>query len=204
MTRLSLRLTALALVALTTACASSNSRDTEVTRFHLGTPIERQAVIIEPADAANADSLEYQQYFGIVASELAAAGFTPTDAADAPLRARVDVQRGLQQTPPKRSPFSIGVGGGSFGGNVGVGGSVNMPVGGSAGGQVYVTRLAVTLVATAENAVTWEGTAVRTGESGPDSPTATMQALARALFAGFPGESGKTVKVPDPAPAAAE
>jgi hypothetical protein len=87
---------------------------------------------------------------------------------------------------------------------VGVGGSVNVPVGGSGGGQVYVTRLAVTLIATAENAVTWEGTAVRTSEAGPESPTATLQAMARALFAGFPGESGKTIKVSDPAPAAGD
>jgi len=204
MTRLSLRLTALALVALISACATSNSRDTEVTRFHLGTPIAKEAVHIKPADGTTADSLEYQQYFGVVAAELTAAGFTTSESSDAPLTAMVDVQRGLQQVPPKRSPVSIGIGGGSFGGNVGVGGSVNVPVGGSAGGQMYVTRLAVTLVSTAENAVAWEGSAVRTGEAGPESPTATMQALARALFQDFPGESGKTVKVPDPAPAAAE
>lgn len=198
MKQLIIRTTALGLLALATGCATSSSRDTEVTRFHRGTPIAKQTVHIKAADGTNADSLEYQQYYGVVAAELAAAGFTRSESSDAPLTAMVDVQRGLQPVAPKRSPFSIGIGGGSFGGNVGVGGSVNVPVGGSAGGQMYVTRLAVTLVDTAENAVAWEGSAVRTGEAGPESPTATMQALASALFQDFPGESGKTIKVPDP------
>jgi len=192
------RLTALGLLAFVAACASSNSRDTEVSRFHLDKPIAKQPVYLKPADGTKADSLEYGQYASIVSAELAALGFPQAQSPDAPLTATLGIQRGLQPVPPKRSPFSIGIGGGSFGGNVGVGGSVNVPVGGSAGGQMYVTQLAVTLIATDENAVKWEGTAVRTGESGPESPTATMQALARALFQDFPGPSGKTVKVADP------
>lgn len=187
---------ALAAVLALTGCASSNGRDTAVTRFHLGTGLEPGPVSIQPATGDKADSLEYTQYEDIVEGELRRAGFDIVT--DADLQAQIEVTRGLQQQAPKRSPFSIGIGGGSFGGNVGVGGSVNVPVGGSSGGEVFVTTLAVTLIRASENAVAWEGTATRSDAAGPTSPLATMQAMARALFQDFPGESGKTISVSDP------
>lgn len=178
------------------ACASASPRGTEVTRFHLGQSIPAQTVNIQLADPARAGSLEFDSFIAVVVAELANAGFVVEDGEAAELIAAVDVQRGMQQRAPRRSPFSVGVGGGSFGGNVGVSGGVSMPVGGSRGGEIFVTELEVKLIRRAERAISWEGRAVRITESGEGSPTAVVQQLASALFSDFPGESGKTVTVP--------
>lgn len=179
-----------------TACTSANPRDTEVTRFHLNPPVPPQTLNIRATDSEETESLEFSSYKTAVVNQLNGLGFAVADNDQAEFIAIIDIKRGVQQQAPKRSPFSIGIGGGSFGGNVGVGGSVNVPVGGERGGEVFVTELFVQLVRRDGMAVAWEGRAVRTGESGTDSPVVDVQRLAAALFSDYPGESGKTVKVP--------
>jgi hypothetical protein len=184
------RIALLICLATLAACATSQPR-TEITRFHLNQPIPAEAVLIEAAASADPVSLEYQTYEQYVTAELSKLGFVAGDAS-ADLVAEVGVSRGLQAVAPKRSPVSVGVGGGSYGGSSGVSGGVSFPVGGSSGGERYVTELKVTLIKVSTKSVLWEGTVRQESETAPASPAANMQALAQALFAGFPGESGKT------------
>jgi len=188
----------LVMIATLAACSAPAIRTgTEVTRFHRNDTIAPQAVNLEPADETDYDSLEYKAYQEIVAAELSRLGFEPVEGDDAALIGVVDVDQTLEMQAPKRSPFSIGIGGGSFGGSGGVGASTSTNVGGTTGGEVTTTQLEVRLVDRAENAVVWEGRAVRTAEPGSDNrPVATVQRLATALFQGFPGESGSTTTVP--------
>jgi hypothetical protein len=103
-----------------------------------------------------------------------------------------------QPLPRRRSPVSIGLGGGGYSGGyrggVGLGGGVSFPVGGGGGRLGTVTQLGVRL-RRGPDAV-WEGQAKTLTET-RDGPTTDALAtrLAHALFSGFPGESGRTVEV---------
>ena len=73
-----------------------------------------------------------------------------------------------------------------------------MPVGGSSGGEALVTSLKVKLIRRDENAVSWEGEAIRSVDTTADGSNITVEELAAALFNEFPGDSGKTVTlIPD-------
>ena len=56
--------------AFLSACSSPTGRGTEVTRFHLEQPIERQAVALEAGENVDVDSIEYGNYRQIVTAEL--------------------------------------------------------------------------------------------------------------------------------------
>jgi hypothetical protein len=195
MKNMTFRISALASLALVAGCMTPAQRGTEVTRFHLGDVIPVQAVTMEPADPENANSLEYSQYSAIVADAMAEIGFTPAQLAEAEMVAVVGVERGTRDEPPRRSPFSIGIGGASFGRNTGVGLGTSFGLGGSRGGEVTVTELSVALKRRSEGTVVWEGRAIRASEPGAEDPATTVQRLASALFQDFPGESGRTITV---------
>lgn len=200
--KLSLALAAMTLALSACATTGSNLGPTEVSRYNLGTPIAAGTVTIEPAPGGSATGLDYGLYADAVAAEMARIGFAPTPAGTtsqyiATVSFRRD-GRGTVQTPPR---FSIGLGGGSFGGGrgggVGLGGGVSTGIGGSTR-EVYVSELFVQLRRRSDGTVIWEGRAQRPGMSGrPDTqPNATAARLANALFRGFPGESGITTTVP--------
>ena len=180
------------ILLLASACTSTSKHTTAVSRFHLDNPIPAQQVNIKPSENG---SIEFQNYSAIVASELAKNGYTPSEA-DTDIFVVVDITRGMVVKPPERSPFSVGIGGGSFGGNVGVGGSASFPVGGGAN-EVYATSLEVKFIQRAENKIIWEGRAARETETAPENPTELMQKMVAALFSDFPGDSGKTVVIKD-------
>jgi len=183
-------------------CASSASRGTEVTRFHLNQPIASQSVQVVPGPGQKAESIEYKSYLQIVKDQLTATGFDVVDSDDASLQALLSVTREVQQVAPKSSGLSVGIGMGSFGSSGGVSGGVSAPVGGKGGGEVFVTTLAVQLISTAKNESVWEGEAINTAEAAPGVPIETVRMMAEALFSDFPGESGKTISIaPVSAPA---
>lgn len=186
--------TALALLGLAAAC-STTQRGTEVTRFHLEEPIAAQAINIEPADPADANSLEFQTYAEIVGAELARLGFNRTPLDEAEMIAVVNVVRDTRIEAARRSPVSIGIGGGSYGGGGGVGVGVSTGVGGSRGGEVTVTMLDVKLKRRSEGTIVWEGRAVRPDQPEDTDRAAVVARLAAALFQDFPGESGSTITV---------
>lgn len=195
MKKMIVRISALAALSLTAACTTPAQRGTEVTRFHLDQPVPAQAINIEPADPEHGNSLEYRQYASIVAQRLATLGFTETALEEAEMIAVVDVERGTREEVARRSPFTIGIGGGSFGRRTGVGVGTSFGIGGSRGGEVDVTELSVALKRRSEGTVVWEGTATRATRPGETDPASIVQMLAEALFQDFPGESGRTITV---------
>lgn len=195
MKTMNMRMSALGALALVAACATPSQRGTEVTRFHIGQIIPAQAITMEPADPAQETSLEFRQYEIVVAQQLESIGFTQAALEEAEMIAVVGVERATREEAAQRSPFSIGIGGGTSGRNTGIGLGTSFGIGGSSGGEVIVTQLSVALKRRSEGTVMWEGTATRATEPGAEDPVAIVQALAAALFQDFPGESGRTITV---------
>jgi hypothetical protein len=172
---------------------------TEVIRYHLGEPIARGTVAVEPLSGGAPASLEFKTYAAAVQGELLKVGYTvPAQGATPDYVATVGFTRTSQEGPPRRSPISIGIGGGGFsggrgGGGVGLGGGVGFPLGGGRPTQLLVAELSVTIKRRADQSPVWEGRA----QGISDIKGADEQAgkLARALFTGFPGASGRTITV---------
>ena len=168
----------------------------DVVRYHLSQPIPAGTVVIEPQRPGEAGP-EYALYADAVSSEMTRLGFTATaDAVRADYIATVGfsrVDRGQVRTPP---PVTIGLGGGSFGGNVGVGGGASFGIG-SKTRTVYGAELFVQLRRRGDSTMIWEGKAVTqtlSGEAGAQ-PADDAARMAAALFKGFPGQSGITIQV---------
>ena len=168
-----------------------------VTSFHLGQPIARGEIRVEPSDPAAANSLEFGQLAAPVERELARLGWTVLRGnARTEQVAVVRIEQG-SRAASRGGGLSIGLGGGSFGrrSGVGVGVGASVPVGGS--GPIVVTELGVRIQRRSDATVAWEGRAQTEARAG--SPLANSIAaadrLAAALFQDFPGESGRTIRV---------
>jgi hypothetical protein len=183
-------------------CATGPSRfPVQSTRFHLSAMTDRGTIAVEPLPGGGPASIEYKTYAAAVESELLRLGYTSAAPGVQPaFLATVSFTRAPRPLPPRRSPISIGIGGGGVsggrGGGVGLGGGVNFPVGGSGGREGIVTELSVR-IRQGPDAV-WEGQAQSlTDAAAADSDASAIATrLSRALFAGFPGESGRTIEVP--------
>ncbi|MEG8015234.1 MULTISPECIES: hypothetical protein [unclassified Sphingomonas] len=187
-----------------TACATGPSLPpTEVLRYHLGEPLDRGTIAVQPLSGGAPASLEFKAYAAAVQGQLIKVGYNPPAPGTKPLLvATVAFTRTTQAGPPKQSPFSIGIGGGGFsggrgGGGVGLGGGVGIPIGGGGRDAILVTEMAVTIKRTLDQSPVWEGRAQTFADARKPDATSQIQAekLARALFAGFPGESGRTIQV---------
>lgn len=196
-----LGLTGLGLSACTT---TGRTAPAEVIRYHLGAPIARGTVEVQPMTGGNAPaSIEFKTYAAAVQSELLKVGYTPTAPGTTPqFVAVVSFTRGLREGPPRAAPFSIGLGAGGFsggnrGGGVGLGGGIGIPIGHRRPLEIVVTELGVTIKNRADQSPVWEGHANTAADSRRPDATAEAQAgkLSRALFTGFPGESGRTIEV---------
>ncbi|WP_375289106.1 DUF4136 domain-containing protein [Qipengyuania sp.] len=170
----------------------------EVTRFVAPESVSRLgqgAVFLESAPGT-ADALELAPYKAAVAAELVRLGYRETDRAAAGQIAQVGIERYVQTAEGRRSPVSVGVGGstGSYGSGVGLGLGINL--GGGARDSIG-TQLSVTLRDAASGEPLWEGRAdLRAADNSPLADrTRNAQALAAALFRGFPGTNGETVEV---------
>lgn len=185
-------------VALAGCATTTPLPPTEVIRYHLGEPIARGTIAVEPLGSAPA-SLEFKTYAAAVQGELLKVGYSAPAQGVAPdFVATVGFARTSQEGPPRRSPISIGIGGGGFsggrrGGGVGLGGGLGFPLGGGRPTQLLVAELSVTIKRRADQSPVWEGRA----QGVSDIKGADEQAgkLARALFTGFPGQSGRTITV---------
>ncbi len=165
----------------------------QVTRFHLGSEIVRAAV----APVALDNSLERAAYDAAVARELSRLGFS-AGGTEARYTFATEVTRDTRAAAPKRSPITIGVGGGTggYGGGVGLGASFGL--GGNKSSEIIVTRLSVQLRERGGKGIVWEGRAeTEAGSNAAASqPGLAADKLATALFKDFPGESGRTITVP--------
>jgi predicted small secreted protein len=188
----------LAAAALSGCATTNGAGPVDVTRYHLGNPVGRGSVAVEPVNTNGVASFGYQVFADAVAGELAGIGFSPT-AAGTPSDyiAAVSFTRTSRGFVRKRPPVTIGIGGGTGGySGVGVGGGAEFGIGGGKA-EVIATELTVQLRRRSDNSVQWEGRAVTESLSGPkgEQQAVTAQRLAKALFKGFPGESGITITV---------
>jgi len=191
-----------AAAALAGCATTSPLPPTEVIRYHLGQPIARGTIAVEPMSGGAPASLEFKTYAAAVETELLKVGYTvPPQGVMPDYVATVAFTRTSREGPPRQSPVSIGIGGGGFsggggrrgGGGVGLGGGIGFPIGKSRPTELLVAELAVTIKRRADQSPVWEGKA----QGISDIKGADQQAgkLARALFTGFPGESGRTISV---------
>lgn len=197
-------LAAFACLMLGSGCAmemGGGASSVSATRFHLGQEIARGPIAVEPADPAQANSLEFERIAAPVERELARLGW------------QVDARRGdteqvavvglVQRVRSGRRggglSLGFGIGGASYGRRsavgVGVGGTV--PVGGYRSNQVVGTELRVRIQRRSDATVAWEGRAEMeaNGNSELAGPAAAADRLAWGLFRDFPGESGRTIRV---------
>lgn len=188
--------------ALSGCTTTTANGPVDVTRFHLGAPLERGSVSVEPLPGGAPASLEFQTYADAVRGQLLSNGFTAPAGAPAQYLAVVSFARTTQEIEPRRSPVSIGVGGGGFsggrrGGGVGLGGGVSFPIGKAKARAVIASELGVQIRRRSDGTVIWEGRAqTSAGERAPEAQAnAAAGKLSRALFQGFPGESGRTITV---------
>ena len=195
---------AIGLAALLAGCASMDSggmvsSGVDVTRFHLGQNPARGTISVEPVDASQAGSFEFNRIANAVERELTQLGWQVTRGNTRSEQvALVRIAQGMREGA-RRSGFSIGLGGGGYvGGGVGVGGGVQIPIGRRSGNVIVTTELGVRLQRRSDGTAIWEGRAQldARGNTPLASPSNAADRLAAALFQGFPGESGRTIRVP--------
>lgn len=198
--RAGLLVLAVALAGCVTSDQGAGVREgVDVTRFHLGQPIARGAIRVEPVDPAQANSLEFAQTAASVAHQLGRLGWTltPNDARSEQV-ALVRAEQFAREGHAPRSGVSVGVGGstGGWRSGVGVGVGATIPVGGRRSSQIVTTELAVRIQRRSDATVAWEGRADI--EARGDAPMAdrrlAVERLVNALFEAFPGESGRTIR----------
>ncbi len=171
----------------------------EVTRFNRaaeGVVYGSGSFSVEVAgDSVAGQGLAASPYLAAVAREMQRVGYAgKVGSADVTAQVRAS---SVTIEPERRSPVSVGVGGstGSYGSGVGLG--VGIDLSGGAKAQVETT-LDVRIVRRADNLVIWEGKAVQSAKAGSPAaqPGIAASKLAAALFQGFPGVSGETIRVP--------
>lgn len=186
-----------AIIGLLLASAASAATPVRVTRFHFNAPIERGSVTVEPIAGTDPASLENRLYADAIRAEMLRQGFQPEQpGTPSALLATVTFKREVRDLGTAPPPVSIGIGGGSFGGGVGGGGSIGFGVGKGRHREAYVTRIEVQL-RRADRTVIWEGRAENEVDASKRDaqPAVLADKMARALFRGFPGESGRTITV---------
>ena len=179
MKRLSTGIALIAALALsgcqTTGGGGRTADGVDVTRTHLGQIIARAQIAVEPANASDANSPEFQAFSDAVERHLARHGYTiAANRAASEQIARVSVQQGTRAALTTGWPAGIGRG--------------------STRADIVTTLLDVRIQRRSDGTTFWQGRAVA------DAPTATpriqvVERLANALFRDFPGESGRTIRI---------
>jgi hypothetical protein len=192
----------MAMFGLAGCATTTASGPVEVTRFHLGSPLETGTVTVDPMPGGGAPSLEFKTYAAAVETELLRSGFSvPPPGASGQYLAVVGFTRTAREGPPRSSGLTVGIGGGGYsggrGGGVGLGGGVSFPVGKPRTREIILTELSVQIRRRSDGTAIWEGRAQTQADARATDAEASAAAgkLANALFRGFPGESGRTITV---------
>ncbi|TRW14889.1 DUF4136 domain-containing protein [Glacieibacterium frigidum] len=213
-----MRIVALTLLLATAACTTPF--EARVNRFSALPAPQGQTFAIQARDQAKAGSLEFATYANLVGQRLTAQGYS---AAATPGAASLIVQLDYAVSPPREKietrqglGYYGGFGGyrGGFGGWGGYGGfGARGRFGGFYGGgfygpgfwdpfwgptEVYSTTqynsfVALRIDRTADKESVFEGRAETVSRSG--DLTRLVPPLVDALFTGFPGNSGETIRV---------
>jgi hypothetical protein len=194
--RKAMMVAAAALAAALSGCASGPS-PIEVTRYHLGAPLDRGTITVEPFSTTGPASLEYKTYAAAVQTELMENGYTvPAPGEEAAYTAVVNFMRASRDVIAQSSPFSIGLGAGSFGRHTGVSGGLSFPIG-KRSTEIIISELSVQIRRRDDGTVIWEGRAQRSAPIDAPEASALVAApqMAAALFQNFPGQSGVTIEV---------
>jgi len=167
-----------ALAASLAGCAGTGGGSAaggmDVNRTHLGQPIARAQIAVEPANAAAQNNPEFAAYQAAVARELVRHGYTVVPAVGTSEQvARIDVRQGSHAAmttgwagvQPRRDNAAL-----------------------------TATLLDVRIQRRSDGTVYWQGRAVDEAPADADR-TAMVSRLASALFRDFPGESGRTIRV---------
>jgi hypothetical protein len=204
---------AAALLALGGCAAPFNAK---VSRFQRLPPAASgQSFVIRALDPRNDGGIEFGQYAQIVSGKLAAQGYQPAaDAAHANLIVKLGygVDKGRERTVGGLSPYGPGFGGGfgapywggggRFGGRFGYYGRSRFAFGfydpfllddGMTSYTVYTSELDLRIDRADTGQSVFEGTAK--AQSRNDDLPYLVPRLAEAMFTGFPGNSGETVKI---------
>lgn len=191
----------LVLVLLLGACTTPIVQ-TDVTRFHaLGMNPQPGSFTIVP-DSTQVGSLEFQDYATQVAAALQARGWRPVPPGTGRADTLVNIHWGVgpSETVTWMSPSSVytGVGWGRHPGWYGSGFYDPFPYWEQRSATYFPRWLAVEMRDSGGDGrkVVFEGRAVAEGTRREIAPV--MPYLVRALFTGFPGSSGTTVRVDVP------
>jgi hypothetical protein len=157
----------------------------EVARFHLGEPVARAQIAIEPFDRADSNSPDFPAVSAAVERELTRLGWTVVRTiGQSEQVVLIDITQGSREAIAGATAARIGR-------NL----APTAQTGSSAG--IVATLLEVGIKRRSDGTVFWEGRAIgeaRTG-SAQAAPGAAAGRLAAALFRDFPGESGRTIRI---------
>ena len=205
-------------LALTALSGCAEGLDTNVTRFAVALPAPAgQSFFILPEDPANSGGIEFGQYAQDVAAHLVKLGYTPAASADtAALTVHLGygVDKGHQEidASPAYDPFFVGGWGGrgwgrggwrgGWGFGYGPGWGACSPYGAWGYGYcspwmdsstVYTSGITLKIDAHSNGQRLFEGRAQAASSS--NHLTYLVPNLIEAMFTGFPGNSGKTVRI---------
>jgi hypothetical protein len=201
--RKAILLTGLTMMGLMmTGCATAPAAfPTEVTRYRVD-DVGRGTIALVPDDDVD-NGPEFQAYALAVGDALSKQGYTlvPDGSKNSVYVAKIGFHTDARPVR-ERSPFSIGLGGGTWSGNrggggVGLGGGVSFPIGRGRDREDALSLLSVKINQRQGNLGVWEGRAQSRAIGVVGNAVADKLApkLATALFTGFPGESGRTIEV---------
>src|ERR671918_1835889 len=191
------------------ACATGLR--TQVSRFQAMPAPQGQSFVVVPTDPADMGGLEFSGYAELVAQQMQAQGYARAPSID---QASMVVQVGYEISDPQTEivsdpfphygygrgfgwgyPFYYGSRRSSFY----LGWGDPFWYGGYCGLRsytYYVSELDLRIRRKADNASLFEGRAKARSRS--DNPAKTVPSLVQAMFTGFPGNSGETVKITIP------
>ena len=186
---------------MVTGCATAPaSFPTEVTRYRAD-EVGRGTIALVPDEGID-NGPEYQVYALAVGDALTKQGYTLVpDGSKSVYVAKIGFH--IEARPVReRSPFRIGLGGGTWSGNgggggVGLGGGVSFPIGRGRDREDALSMLSVKINQRQGDLGVWEGRAQSRAIGVVGNAVADKLApkLATALFTGFPGDSGRTIEV---------
>ncbi len=156
----------------------------DVARFHLGEPVARAQIAIEPYDKTDLTRPEYPAAAAAVERQLTRLGWTVVrTVGQSEQVALVDLTQGSREAVAAQTSARVGRGV-----------APAAPSGSSAG--IVATLLEVGIKRRSDGTLFWEGRAVGELPSGAAeaAPAAAAERLATALFRDFPGESGRTIR----------
>ena len=157
----------------------------DVARFHLGEPVARAQIAIEPYDRADSARPDYPAVAAAVERQLTRLGWTVVrTVGQSEQVALVDLTQGSREAVAAQTSARIGRG------------IAPSPARGSSAG-IVASLLEVGIKRRSDGTLFWEGRAVGEARSGAAEavPAAAAERLATGLFRDFPGESGRTIRI---------